>query len=244
MELEESLREGRIDIAVHSAKDVPSTLSNEFEILAFTKREEAEDVLISHKDFSWHTPNVKIGTSSQRRKALLRRYMPRHIEIVNIRGNLQTRIKKMKDGLCDALLLAKVGVRRMGFDEYIKYTLPLHTFTPIAGQASLAIEISVDMTHDLKKKLYHVLNHSLTQKAVEAERTFLKIIEAGCSQPVFVHARSDEETCSIKAGILSTDGKESIDGSETGALDENKKLATKLSKDILNRGGMDLLKSV
>ena len=126
-ELEDQLLDGRIDIAVHSAKDMQSNLPEGFEIIAFTEREKENDVILSHKgtiEFADTTKPLLLGTSSTRRVATLRHFYP-HVKTVEVRGNLQTRIRKMEEGLCDALLLAYAGVHRMGYDEMIVQELSL-----------------------------------------------------------------------------------------------------------------------
>lgn len=141
-ELEEQLSNGGIDIAVHSAKDMPSVLPDSFELIAFTDREKSEDVLVSHNPnltLEDQTKKTIIGTSSVRRRALLKLYYP-HVETVDIRGNLQTRIKKMKDGLCDGIMLAYAGVHRMNMESLIVQKFPVNKFVPPVGQGCVAIE--------------------------------------------------------------------------------------------------------
>lgn len=139
-------------MAVHSAKDLPSELPPEFEIIAFSAREKENDVVVSRdKRFKLdsNSASFKIGTSSTRRIATLAYHFP-NVETVEIRGNLQTRISKMESGLCDALLLAYAGVSRMGYDDMINQELPLDLFTPAVGQGSLAIETSKNLDEEKK----------------------------------------------------------------------------------------------
>ena len=161
-ELEEQLQNGDIDIAVHSAKDLQSDLGEAFEILAFLERERANDVLISHNtslSLRQKEPFV-IGTSSTRRTATLRHFYP-HLKTVDMRGNLQTRLRKLEEGHCDALLLAYAGVHRMGYDNQIAEYLSLEEFTPAVGQGSVAIECAVSLPTD--KKMLSA-NYSTTSK--------------------------------------------------------------------------------
>ena len=184
-ELEEMLANGEVDIAVHSAKDLPSELPAEFQILAFSSREKENDVVVSrNKSFRLDNKDAafKVGTSSTRRVATLAHHFP-NVETVEIRGNLQTRIKKMESGLCDALLLAYAGVARMGYDDMINQELPLDLFTPAVGQGSLAIEISVNLDDDKKRKIREVLNDPITEKKLLAERAYLRKLHGGCSIP-------------------------------------------------------------
>jgi hydroxymethylbilane synthase len=150
-ELEDQLISGDIDIAVHSAKDLQSQLDDAFELIAFTEREKANDVLVSH-DTSLSLKSGEsfvVGTSSTRRVAVLKHFYP-HIKTVDMRGNLQTRLRKLEEGQCDALLLAYAGVHRMEYDDKIAEHLLLDEFTPAVGQGSVAIECAVTLSDDKK----------------------------------------------------------------------------------------------
>ena len=153
-ELEEQLRSGGIDVAVHSAKDLQSDLGEEFEILAFTERERVNDVLVSHNTALTLSQggSFVIGTSSTRRVALLKYFYP-HLKTVDMRGNLQTRLRKLEEGHCDALLLAYAGVHRMGYDDRIAEFLSLEEFIPAVGQGSVAIECAVSLDPEKKETL-------------------------------------------------------------------------------------------
>src|SRR5690554_1954659 len=143
-ELEEQLRNGDIDIAVHSAKDMQSELPAGFEIIAFTVREQINDVVVSRDKnlrLADSSRSITVGSSSVRRRAMLKAYYP-HIKVVEMRGNLQTRIRKMDAGDCDAILLAYAGVHRMGYNDLIAEVLPEDQFIPPVGQGSVAIEVS------------------------------------------------------------------------------------------------------
>ncbi|TAE98921.1 MAG: hydroxymethylbilane synthase, partial [Runella slithyformis] len=163
-ELEDQLRDGRIDIAVHSAKDLQSELDNDLELIAFTEREKANDVLVSFKkESNLNNPTTQIstltiGTSSTRRVALLKHFYP-HVKTVDMRGNLQTRLRKLEEGQCDALLLAYAGVHRMEYDSLITEHLSLSQFTPAVGQGSVAIECCQNMEAAKKARVRALLNH-------------------------------------------------------------------------------------
>ncbi|MGB3467092.1 MAG: hydroxymethylbilane synthase, partial [Cyclobacteriaceae bacterium] len=137
-EIEQQLADGTIDIAVHSAKDLQSSLDEGFRIVAFTKREKVNDVLIGSKaiDLSGHSGDVVIGTSSTRRVATFRHFYPQ-VHTKDVRGNLQTRIRKLEEGNYDALMLAYAGVKRMGYEDMILKTLSTDEFTPAVGQGSV-----------------------------------------------------------------------------------------------------------
>ena len=171
-ELEDLLASGEIDIAVHSAKDMQSELPSGFEILAFTQREHVNDVLVSHQKnlkLDDHGNSFVIGTSSTRRIATLGHYFPK-IKTVEVRGNLQTRIRKMEDGHCDALLLAYAGVHRMDYDDLITQRLDTEIFTPAVGQGSLAIEAHETLDMETKSSIKKILEHPPTALALRAKR--------------------------------------------------------------------------
>ncbi|NVK49468.1 MAG: hydroxymethylbilane synthase, partial [Cyclobacteriaceae bacterium] len=159
-ELEDQLLDGRIDIAVHSAKDMQSNLPEEFEIIAFTKRERANDVLLSNQSgisLKNSDKPLVLGTSSTRRVATLKHFYP-HLKTVEVRGNLQTRIRKMEEGLCDALLLAYAGVHRMGYNDRIVEELSLEEFIPAVGQGSVAIESSRNLDFAIRNQIVEACN--------------------------------------------------------------------------------------
>lgn len=252
-ELESMLENGEIDIAIHSAKDLPSELPKQFEILAFSSREKENDVLISH-DSSLELKDENsafiIGTSSTRRIATLSHYYPK-IKTVDIRGNLQTRIKKMESGHCDALLLAYAGVARMEYHELINQVLPLDIFTPAVGQGSLAVEIATSLSIDKKIKVRQIINNPDTETVLKAERAYLRKLKGGCSIPAFanaqIHARlpaRQENRIVLHAGIFSLDGREFVKKTAEGSLQEPEALGKKLGEDILNEGGTKILDQI
>ncbi|MDP5121686.1 MAG: hydroxymethylbilane synthase [Spirosomaceae bacterium] len=241
-ELEEQLLDGRIDIAVHSAKDLQSDLGDDFEVIAFTEREKINDVLVSrNKELDVHSgePFV-IGTSSTRRIAMLRAYFP-HLKVVDMRGNLQTRIRKLDENHCDALLLAYAGVHRMGYHDMIIHEFDSKEFTPAVGQGSVAVEVAVSLPDEKKTLVKTACNHPETERRLRIERAFLRTMNGGCSIPVFGLATTQDFT----AGIISLDGKEVI--RETVEVDENasaEELGDKIAKLILNAGGERILQDI
>lgn len=245
-ELEDQLLDGRIDIAVHSAKDMQSNLPEGFEIIAFTEREKENDVILSHKgtiEFADTTKPLLLGTSSTRRVATLRHFYP-HVKTVEVRGNLQTRIRKMEEGLCDALLLAYAGVHRMGYDEMIVQELSLEEFTPAVGQGSVAIEVASQMDKDLKKELIKALNHEETSVKLRAERAYLRVLEGGCSIPVFALGRLEENMLCLKGGIVSLNGKERISLQVDGEIDQPELLGQRLAMEVFAAGGKVILDEI
>jgi hydroxymethylbilane synthase len=241
-ELEDQLRTGEIDIAVHSAKDLQSDLGNDFEILAFTERERVNDVLVSHStNLSLkQEKSFVIGTSSTRRVALLKHFYP-HLQTVDMRGNLQTRLRKLEDGQCDALLLAYAGVHRMGYDDKIAEYLSLEEFTPAVGQGSVAIECAVTMDTDKKASIRTLLNHPDTELCLRTERAFLKRLQGGCSVPVFGLAIQTNGQVTLAGGIVSLDGQELIRRTASGSSED---LGTALANELLSAGADRILASI
>lgn len=246
-ELEDQLRDGRVDIAVHSAKDLPSNLPADLAIIAFTERELPGDVLVS-RDRSLSIAGGReftIGTSSTRRVALLKHYCP-HLTTVDMRGNLQTRIRKLDDGHCDVLLLAYAGVHRMGYDDLIVEHLPLAEFTPAVGQGSVAIEVAHGtLGTDRSEAVRRIVNHPPTEACLRAERAFLARLEGGCSIPSFALAQwTDEQTIRLTGGLASLDGKQVLRDQFDGPADESPALGHALAESILVRGGDALLQRI
>ncbi|SHN03396.1 hydroxymethylbilane synthase [Cyclobacterium lianum] len=246
-ELENRLAEGLVDIAVHSAKDLPSRLPDGFEVIAFTEREKVNDVIISHHDklpdLAAQKVPLVLGTSSTRRIATLKHFYP-NVKTTDIRGNLQTRIAKMENGVCDGLLLAYAGVHRMGYDHLIRKELNLQQFIPAVGQGSIGIEACHHLAPDTRKAIIDAVNHPATAICLRAERSFLKILEGGCSIPAFALAQWQGEQVELKGGLMSLDGKNRLYDSFTGTENEAKKLGNRLAESILSRGGAQILKEI
>lgn len=245
-ELEDQLLDGRIDIAVHSAKDMPSKLGEGLELIAFSVREQAQDVLLSaqtHLSLADTSKEITIGTSSTRRIATLRHFYP-HVKTVEVRGNLQTRIRKMEEGLCDALLLAYAGVYRMGYANQVLEHLDLNQFIPAVGQGSIAIEACTSLDSKLRKAIVAACNDTATATCLRAERAYLRVLEGGCSIPVFALARLVNDQIHLKGGILSLDGKQRIVLEQTGPITEAEQLGESLATQVLQAGGKTILEQI
>ena len=239
-ELEVQLLEGGIDIAVHSAKDMPSDLGKHFKIIAFTEREQVNDVVISDDKALMEKQNLVLGTSSVRRTALLKKYMP-HATVVNMRGNLQTRIKKMRDGQCDGLVLAFAGVHRMEYDDMIVKHLPVEKYVPPVGQGSVAIEASDTLDKEVEKAIIKAVNHEVSAACLWAERAFLKKLQGGCSIPAFAHAIHRNGELHIKGGIISADGSDYVLIEKSGPIETAQELGKALAEEVLHKGGNKIL---
>ncbi|MFN8345054.1 MAG: hydroxymethylbilane synthase [Spirosomataceae bacterium] len=244
-ELEDQLRDGRIDIAVHSAKDLQSELDDDLELIAFTEREQVNDVLVSHKpdlSLSSGQPFV-VGTSSTRRVALLKHFYP-HIRTVDMRGNLQTRLRKLEEGHCDAILLAYAGVHRMEYDSLIREHLSLNEFTPAVGQGSVAIECSQTLSDEKRTQVRTLLNHPSTEVCLLAERAFLRRLQGGCSIPVFGLATLTDDTVTMTGGVVSLDGKNLLKYSITGDSSAPEQTGSQLAERLLANGAADILAQI
>ncbi|MDR9500931.1 MAG: hydroxymethylbilane synthase [Desulfurivibrionaceae bacterium] len=245
-ELEEQLADGTLDIAVHSAKDMPSRLPDGFELIAFTDREKPNDVLLSHRpDLSLAdtTDKIVIGTSSVRRQALLAHHYP-HVETVDIRGNLQTRIKKMKEGLCDGIMLAYAGVHRMELEEMIVHTFPEEQFVPPVGQGCVAIEVGARLSPEKREMVRSCLNNPDSETRLLAERGYLRILEGGCSIPAFALATLSGDELTLTGGLVSLDGRQNIRATLKGPKSEAVRIGHELGNRILADGGKEILADI
>ncbi|MGA0557567.1 hydroxymethylbilane synthase [Larkinella sp. VNQ87] len=244
-ELEDQLRAGTIDIAVHSAKDLQSSLPGDLSIIAFTERERVNDVLVSHDKSLSLTSGREfvVGTSSTRRVAMLKHFCP-HIKTVDMRGNLQTRLRKLEEGQCDALLLAYAGVHRMEYDDLIAEHLPTREFTPAVGQGSVAIEAASTLAIDKLNTIRQLTNHEPTEACLKAERAFLRRLEGGCSIPVFGLATWENGEISLTGGVVSLDGSELLRDRFNGPPAQAEQLGHSLAESILAKGGDEILRAV
>ncbi len=243
VELEEQLAGGITDIAVHSAKDMQSQLPEGFALIAFTEREKVNDVLLSTDssiDIADSTRPLVVGTSSVRRKAFLRHYYP-HVTIVEMRGNLQTRIEKMKRGDCDALLLAYAGVKRMGYADMITMEFDEQQFVPPVGQGCIAIESATSLAPEKIREIRACLNNPVSEACLLAERAFLKKLEGGCSIPAFGYAILAGDEITLTAGLASLDGSKILRTMEKGSAQDPEVLGKMVGEYILNNGGREML---
>ena len=242
-ELEAALLTGEVDIAVHSAKDMQSDLGPDLEIIAFTEREVVNDVLAGFDLSKTIDKDIVIGTSSTRRVAFLKHFYPQ-VSIVDMRGNLQTRFQKLKDGTCDALMLAYAGVHRMEMDDRIIQKLDLDEFTPAVGQGSVAIESAVTLDSAKKEAIRLACNHVDTEYCLKAERAYLKYLEGGCSIPVFGNCTLENNQLLLKGGIVSLDGKQLLKKTLSADIAKAEQLGIDLAKKIISLGGDKILEEI
>lgn len=242
-EIETLLKNREVDLAVHSAKDMPSELPDGFELVAFTKREKVNDVLISNTPGLTLDRPLTIGTSSVRRTAMLKHFYPA-VSVTGVRGNLQTRIKKMESGLCDALMLAYAGVKRMGYDGMIIKTFSEDECVPPVGQGTLAIEILSSIPDSVRDIIRSSLNDPETESRIKAERSFLGKLQGGCSIPAFALATASGESISLTAGLIGLDGKTLIRTTRSDQKENAQELGLAVADLVINNGGKELLHDI
>lgn len=218
-EIEEALLDGRIDIAVHSSKDMPTQLPDGLELSAFLEREDVRDAFIGRasETLTGLPDGAVVGSSSLRRQALIRRLRP-DIEVVMFRGNVQTRLRKLEEGQVAGTLLANAGLRRLGMVEIITELLPLDVFPPAPGQGAICIESRIGDTR--VKAMLERIGHGPTAQALACERAFLGALDGSCRTPIAGHAIVEGDRLSFQGLILTPDGGETHDiGAEGNIYD-------------------------
>lgn len=238
--IEEALRGGRIDLAVHSAKDLPSTIAPDLTIAAFLERADPRDVLISRAGtLAELPPGARVGTSSQRRACQLRAARP-DIETVELRGNVDTRLRKLDAGDYDAIVLAAAGLQRLGLTGRVTEWLAIDAMLPAPGQGALAVEVR--SSDDALRALLRPLAHARTEAALTAERAFLARLGAGCAAAVGAYAAFVEsDTLRLTAMIGTPDGRAIVRGEEQAPAAAASALGTALADRLLTKGGRALL---
>ena len=218
MEIEEQLGDGRIDMAVHSSKDMPTVLPEGLELSCFLPRESPSDAFLSNrvKNLADLPEGAVVGSASLRRQALIRRLRP-DIEVITLRGNVQTRLRKLDDGEFDATLLAHAGLKRLGLEERVTSLLDLEEFPPAPGQGAICVETRIG--DDATGGLLAGVNDANTATALACERAFLSALDGSCRTPIAGHASVSGGKISFHGMILTPDGREAhetrLDG-ETG----------------------------
>lgn len=243
--LREALLRGEVDIAVHSLKDLPTAPAEGIALAAIPTREDPRDVLVARDGLTLGElpAGARVGTGSPRRAAQLHA-LGLGLEIIDIRGNVDTRLRKVADGEYDAVVLARAGLARLGLEDRITETLDPLQMLPAPGQGALAIECR-DADAELVVQLRAELDDPRTRAAVEAERTLLATLEAGCAAPVGALAEvvegDDGDELWIRATALSLDGTLTIRSSLSGAPDDAAKVGRLLAEELLDDGAADLI---
>jgi hydroxymethylbilane synthase len=245
-EIERSLSEKIIDLAVHSLKNVPNQLPPGLIIGAIPERDDPRDVFISHprksyKRFSDLPTCATIATGSLRRKSQLLHHRS-DLRIVDIRGDLITRMKKLEESDWDGMILAKAGFTQLGWDERITDVIPFGTMLPAVGQGALAIEVRDE--DDETQRIIHALHHEATARAVVGERTFLRILECGCQIPIGAYGRLEQGEFKLDAFIGSVDGTNVVRGQISGLPSASAHLGEALARELLAKGGKEILEEI
>ena len=242
-EIETSLLESRIDLAVHSMKDMPAEVPQGLCIGVVPKRENPYDVLIAKNGYSFKDlpDGARVGSSSLRRGAQVRHVRP-DISVHPLRGNLDTRIRKLETEGLDAIVLAAAGVRRLGLEARITEYLPEAIMLPAIGQGALAIEMRQD--DDATRDLIAPLDHRKTRLAVESERAFLSRLEGGCQVPIAAHARIVGDNVDLAGLVAEVDGSLLLRERIKGPVDQHEKLGVELANRLLKKGGRKILENI
>ena len=239
-EIEESLLAGNIDLAVHSMKDVPGEIPAGLTFAAIMKREDVRDVLVSRGKIKFESlpRGARIGTGSQRRGAQLKAFMP-DLEIVPLRGNIDTRLKKIETENLTGVVLAAAGIKRLGYVETVTQFLPTEIMLPAVGQGALGLQVR-ESDADLIS-LCAKLNHHPTAVEVTAERSYLKALGGGCRLPIAAYGLIENGRLTLEGLVAAPNGTSWARDKVWGELNEAEAMGRKLADMILEKGGRELL---
>ncbi|QER40811.1 hydroxymethylbilane synthase [Acinetobacter suaedae] len=242
-ELEAALLDGRADLAVHSMKDVPMHLPEGLTLAVICEREDPLDAFVSnhYARFEDLPQGAKVGTSSLRRKCQILQQRP-DLEIIDLRGNVGTRLSKLDDGLYDAIILASAGLKRLGLADRIRHCLDPVLSLPAVGQGALGLECRADDEKLLA--LIQPLQHEETSICVRAERAFNAYLEGGCQVPIAGYATLVNQHIQFEGRVGSVDGKTLLKQQRIGATDQAEQLGEQLAQDLLDQGAGELLKAL
>ncbi|MBF0622179.1 MAG: hydroxymethylbilane synthase [Magnetococcales bacterium] len=242
-ELEEAMLDGRTDIAVHSMKDVPSEFPEGLGLATVLEREDPRDALLSvnFNGLDDLPKNAKVGSSSLRRQAQILNIRP-DLEIIPLRGNVNTRIDKLKSGAFDAIILAAAGVKRLEMTDHVVEWLDPNRMIPAAGQGAVGVETRINDTRILS--LLAPLDHHETHVRVLAERSFLHKLEGGCQVPIAAHARLDGDTLSLRGRVGSLDGATLVTMEKSAPISDAVQLGIDVGEALLEQGAGEILNAV
>jgi hydroxymethylbilane synthase len=239
--IQHALRRGEVDLAVHSLKDLPTDPTEDLLLAAVPRRGPAGDALVSQAGtLAEMPPGTRIGTGSARRAAQLLAFQP-HLNVVPMRGNVDTRLRKLEAGHCDALVLAEAGLSRLGLRDRISEHLSPHVILPAVGQGALGLEIRAA---DVRlRSLLAALDHGASHQAVRAERSLLRALRGGCLAPVGAWARvlAGETTLQLQAAVLSVDGRRRLVAVDTAPLSAAEQLGQRVARRLRALGAERLL---
>lgn len=242
-EIEQALLDDRVDLAVHSMKDLATQMPPGLCIAAVPEREDPRDVILSRSggNLADLPLGASIGTSSLRRKAFIA-HLRSDLTLAELRGNVPTRVDKLKAGQYDAIIVAAAGVKRLGYSDDISAFLPVEDFPPAASQGALALQIREG--DDFAAKWISQLDHQPTRLATTAERAFLRRVEGGCQVPVGALATIDNGRLTLIAGICSLDGTRTVKGNIDGPAEEAERIGQELGGRLLADGGEEILSEI
>ncbi len=243
-EIEEAMLRGEVDIAVHSMKDVPTIFPEGLALRCITEREDPRDIVILEpgiKTFMDLPQGARIGTSSLRRKAQLLHLRP-DFHMIDIRGNVETRIRKLTDENLGAVVLAAAGMKRLGFGAQISEYLSTDISLPAIGQGALGLESRIDDAET--NEAIDFFNHPATAHAVIAERAFLRRLEGGCQVPIASFGETKGDRLTLTGLVASVDGKEFLKKTAEGHVNEAEQMGTSLADDLLIQGAGKILNEV
>lgn len=242
-EIEEALLAGSIDLAVHSMKDVPGEIPDGLAFAAILKREDVRDVLVSRGriKFEFMPKGAKIGTGSLRRGAQIKAILP-DVDIVPLRGNIDTRLKKIETENLTGIILAAAGMKRLGYAQTISQFLPIELMLPAVGQGALGLQIR--KTDSELAQMLALLNHAPTAAEVTAERSYLRALGGGCRLPIAAYGLIEGGRLTLEGLVAAPNGTSVIRDKVWGTLDEAEELGRKLADMIMEKGGKKLLNLV
>ncbi|MEF2071602.1 hydroxymethylbilane synthase [Consotaella aegiceratis] len=241
-EIEEGLASGRIDLAVHSSKDMPTILPEGLVLSAFLPREDVRDVLIGRTagTIAELPAGAVVGTASLRRQALVKRLRP-DLEVATFRGNVQTRLRKLEAGEVDATLLAMAGLKRLAMEEAATEVLAIESFPPAPGQGAICVESRAD--DRTISELVRAIDHAETRIALTAERAFLAELDGSCRTPIAAHATISGTVMTLHGMILSPDGTRVHETRRTGVIEDAELLGRGAASAVLAEAGDDFFAS-
>ena len=242
-EIEEALLNERVDLAVHSMKDVPAQLPEGLILSAFPAREDPRDAFVSvkYEILKQLPPGARVGTGSLRRAAQLLHIRP-DLELLPLRGNVDTRLRKLEAGEFQAIILAAAGMRRLGFEDRISQLLSTEQILPAIGQGALGLEVRHDDEQTIG--LIDFLNDEEAQVTVKAERAFLKELEGGCQVPMAAFSRLNGERLDLEGMVAELDGSKIIRDKITGEKNEAEDLGIRLARRLLASGADEILERI
>ncbi len=237
-EIEEALAAGAIDLAVHSSKDMPTVLPPGLVLTAFMEREDPRDAFISRKakSIAELPRGASVGTASLRRQAMMKRKRP-DLNIVPLRGNVETRLRRLDEGVADATLLALAGLKRLGLADAATAILDVEEFLPAVGQGAIGIESRESDART--RELLSAINHADTASALACERAFLAVLDGSCRTPIGGHATVAGGRMRFRGMIVKPDGSEAFEAAREGDVRDAEKLGVDAGAELKRRAGPD-----